>query len=188
MPSVHAGSDWLSIAVVEVAVALSGECASAFTVPTRKNVRMTTPMSRRMLRMATMRSPRVMLELTPSGNGFLSVLYSTNWSLTKFAFPHQTEFKRAQYGAMRLSAPLRAGIPYLYCGHYTFVNGIGRQELPPAMRRDSRQASFARDRTGRYREWSRHRQQPAVLCPSRVQISEGFLHSIFSPPLICPTI
>lgn len=55
-----------------------------------------------------------------------------------------------QDGATRLSAPFRGGIPSLYCGHYTFVNGIERQELMPAMRRDSRQASFGRDSTGRY--------------------------------------
>src|SRR6202044_3685016 len=104
-PSVHAGSArCLSNAVVEVAAALSGECASAFTVLTHKNGRMSTPMSRRMLRKATMRSPRHTLEITPGGNGFLSVLYPTNWSLTKFASPHQTECKRGQDGAMRLSA------------------------------------------------------------------------------------
>jgi len=78
VPSVHAGSArCLSNAVVEVADALSGECASAFTVPTHKNGKMSTPMSRRMLRTATIRSPRPMLEITPSGNGVLSVLYPT---------------------------------------------------------------------------------------------------------------
>jgi hypothetical protein len=156
VPSVHAGSArCLSNAVVGVAAALSGECASALTVPTHKNGRMSTAMSRRMLRTATMRSPRSMLEITPSGNGFLSVLYPTISSLTKFASPPQAECKRAQDGAMRSSAPFRGGIPYLYCGHYTFVNGIGRQELLPAMRRHSRETSFARDSAGRYREWSR---------------------------------
>lgn len=49
---------------------------------------MSTPMSRRMLRTATMRSPRPMLKITPSANAFLKVLYPTIRS-PKFESLHQ---------------------------------------------------------------------------------------------------